>query len=124
MLKMRRSLSLRTFVVAVLLAASVVLPSAMLSQTSSDAAAPTQSEDPSKVDQAWQKASAKYDAARSAILQQVDKVNSAGPYRADWESLQTYKVPDWYKDAKFGIFIHWGVYSVPAFGSEWYPRQM
>ena len=33
-------------------------------------------------------------------------------------------MPAWYQDAKFGIFIHWGVYSVPAFGSEWYPRQM
>jgi alpha-L-fucosidase len=33
-------------------------------------------------------------------------------------------VPAWYQDAKFGIFIHWGVYSVPAFGSEWYPREM
>jgi alpha-L-fucosidase len=35
-----------------------------------------------------------------------------------------YQAPEWYKDAKFGIFIHWGVYSVPAFGSEWYPREM
>jgi alpha-L-fucosidase len=33
-------------------------------------------------------------------------------------------VPEWYQDAKFGIFIHWGVYSVPAFGNEWYPRNM
>jgi alpha-L-fucosidase len=33
-------------------------------------------------------------------------------------------VPDWYRDGKFGIFIHWGVYSVPAFGNEWYPRNM
>jgi alpha-L-fucosidase len=33
-------------------------------------------------------------------------------------------VPEWYKDAKFGIFIHWGAYSVPAFGNEWYPRNM
>lgn len=47
-----------------------------------------------------------------------------GPYRADWQSLQKYGVPDWYQDAKFGIFIHWGVYSVPAYGSEWYPRNM
>jgi alpha-L-fucosidase len=31
-------------------------------------------------------------------------------------------VPDWFKDAKFGIYFHWGVYSVPAFGNEWYPR--
>ena len=31
---------------------------------------------------------------------------------------------EWYQDAKFGIFIHWGAYSVPAFGNEWYPRNM
>jgi len=45
-------------------------------------------------------------------------------FQPTWESLQNYKIPDWFRDAKFGIFIHWGVYSVPAFGSEWYPRQM
>ena len=33
-------------------------------------------------------------------------------------------MPEWYLDAKFGIFIHWGVYAVPAFDNEWYPRQM
>jgi len=41
-----------------------------------------------------------------------------------WKSLQEYTTPDWFRDAKFGIFIHWGVYSVPAFGNEWYPRNM
>jgi alpha-L-fucosidase len=45
-------------------------------------------------------------------------------YQATWESLKNYECPDWFRDAKFGIFIHWGVYSVPAFESEWYPRQM
>ena len=35
-------------------------------------------------------------------------------YQPTWESLCRYRVPDWYMDAKFGIFIHWGVYSVPA----------
>jgi len=45
-------------------------------------------------------------------------------YTSDWESLKQYKVPEWYLDAKFGIFIHWGVYSVPAFKNEWYPRGM
>jgi alpha-L-fucosidase len=45
-------------------------------------------------------------------------------YEATWESLKTYSVPEWYQDAKFGIFIHWGVYSVPAFANEWYPRNM
>jgi len=45
-------------------------------------------------------------------------------YQANWDSLKKYQTPDWFRDAKFGIFIHWGVYSVPAFGSEWYPREM
>lgn len=48
----------------------------------------------------------------------------AGPFVADWDSLKAYRVPAWYEDGKFGIFIHWGVYSVPAFGNEWYPRNM
>jgi alpha-L-fucosidase len=51
-------------------------------------------------------------------------VAAKGPFRADWKSLESYQPPDWYFDAKFGIFIHWGVYSVPAFGNEWYPREM
>ena len=38
--------------------------------------------------------------------------------------MATYQIPEWYQDAKFGIFIHWGVYSVPAYGNEWYPREM
>ena len=47
-----------------------------------------------------------------------------GPFRPDWASLQSHKTPQWYADAKFGIFIHWGLYSMPAFGSEWYSRNM
>ena len=49
---------------------------------------------------------------------------SKGPFEPTWESLKAYRVPKWYADAKLGIFIHWGAYSVPAFGSEWYPRNM
>lgn len=45
-------------------------------------------------------------------------------FKPDWESLKAYKIPEWFANAKFGIFIHWGVYSVPAFHSEWYPRLM
>lgn len=45
-------------------------------------------------------------------------------YEPNWESLRQYRVPDWFRDAKFGIFIHWGVYSVPAMFDEWYPRRM
>jgi len=49
----------------------------------------------------------------------------AGVFKPTWESLRAnYQVPAWYQDAKFGIFIHWGLYSVAAMASEWYPRHM
>ena len=86
--------------------------------------APTASIGPEAIDAIWQKASSKYDGQRAALLKQVDAADHHGPFRPDWESLQKYEAPEWYKDAKFGIFIHWGVYSVPAFGNEWYPRSM
>ena len=57
-------------------------------------------------------------------IEKIDRVVSAGPFAPTWESLGAYQIPQWYRDEKFGIFIHWGTYSVPAFGSEWYPRQM
>lgn len=42
-------------------------------------------------------------------------------YVANWTSLDARPLPQWYDDAKIGIFVHWGVFSVPAFGkfSEW-----
>ncbi|MEM9914013.1 MAG: alpha-L-fucosidase [Planctomycetota bacterium] len=45
-------------------------------------------------------------------------------YEPTIESLRRYRVPEWYRDAKLGIYTHWGPYSVPAFGDEWYPRNM
>lgn len=54
----------------------------------------------------------------------INQVVTAGPFEPRWDSLKTYHVPGWYEDGKFGIFIHWGVYAVPAFGNEWYPRNM
>ncbi len=48
----------------------------------------------------------------------------APQYEPNWESLKQYEIPTWFNDAKFGIFIHWGPYAVPAYGSEWYPRLM
>jgi alpha-L-fucosidase len=45
-------------------------------------------------------------------------------FQPNWNSLEKYTAPDWFRDAKFGIFIHWGIYSVSAFESEWYPRNM
>jgi alpha-L-fucosidase len=106
--------------VSALISQALCLPVAAQTKTN----APTASLNPNQIDEIWQNASSKYDASRSAILKRVDEVNAKGGFRPDWESLQHFEVPDWYKDAKFGIFIHWGVYSVPAFGSEWYPRMM
>jgi len=57
-------------------------------------------------------------------LKKIDAVIASGKYKDTWESLSQYTVPKWYQDAKFGIFIHWGIYSVPEFGSEWYSRNM
>ena len=50
-------------------------------------------------------------------------------YQPDWQSLDQRPVPQWYRDAKFGIFIHWGVYSVPGFSrkgeyAEWYQHAL
>lgn len=48
----------------------------------------------------------------------------AGPYTATWDSLSTHPIAPWFADAKFGIYFHWGIYSVPAFLNEWYSRNM
>ena len=102
----------------------LLLSSAVSMAHAQSATAPTATEEPASIDQIWQKASSKYDSERATLLKKVDNVDQQGPFRPDWESLQKYEVPEWYKDAKFGIFIHWGAYSVPAFSSEWYPRNM
>jgi len=57
-------------------------------------------------------------------LAEIDRGNTDGKFRADWQSLAKHEIPEWFRDAKLGIYAHWGVYSVPAFGSEWYPRNM
>ena len=45
-------------------------------------------------------------------------------YEENWESLKHYTIPQWMKDAKFGIFIHWGPNSVAELYTDWYPRWM
>jgi alpha-L-fucosidase len=51
-------------------------------------------------------------------------------YEPTWRSLREHPTPQWFRDAKFGIYTHWGVYSVPEFGSSgaasnatWYPHR-
>ncbi len=61
---------------------------------------------------------------QAAYLKEIDRVIAEGKYRDNWQSLGEHKTPDWYRRGKLGIFIHWGIYAVPAFGNEWYSRNM
>ena len=45
-------------------------------------------------------------------------------YQPTWESLNRHEIPEWLLDAKLGLYGHWGIYSVPAFKTEWYGRLM
>lgn len=57
-------------------------------------------------------------------LKKIDEIIKKGPFIDTWDSLGKYKVPEWYRKSKFGVFIHWGLYSVPAYNNEWYSRNM
>jgi alpha-L-fucosidase len=73
-----------------------------------------------------------YDMAPETTLKVVEAAVAAipnrlpaGPFEPTWASLrQNYTVPAWFGDAKFGIFLHWGLYSVPAHGNEWYETHL
>jgi alpha-L-fucosidase len=60
---------------------------------------------------------------RSQAQQEVDVQIASGPFQAAGDSLQAYKTPDWFRNAKFGIWSHWGPQSVPEKG-DWYARNM
>ena len=55
--------------------------------------------------------------------QQPDIAIARGPFIATRASLMDYRIPDWYADAKFGIWAHWGPQSAPEVG-DWYARNM
>src|ERR1700692_2985008 len=98
---------------------------AVFAQGSADPLAPTRdTKSAVEIDREWQQSVAKYDGERKRLLAEAEKQAKDGPYQPDLGSLMKYQQPQWYKDAKFGIFIHWGVYSVAAAESEWYPRNM
>ena len=60
-----------------------------------------------------------------AVAVAADPQLPKGPVEPTWDSIKAnYKLPDWWRDAKFGIFMHWGLYAVPAHGSEWYALHM
>jgi len=56
-------------------------------------------------------------------VKQIPTPMAPGPVKPSWQSLkENYKVPDWFKGAKFGIFMHFGIFSVPAHATEWYEK--
>lgn len=71
----------------------------------------------------------------AAVLLALNAEEDGGKYMPNWASLDTRPTPKWWVDAKFGIFVHWGPYSVPAYSpmsgkegyanyAEWYPGQL
>jgi alpha-L-fucosidase len=61
----------------------------------------------------------------TGLIDKVSAQTQKQDFQPNFESLEKVNpVPEWFKDAKFGIYFHWGVYSVPAFANEWYPRNM
>lgn len=53
-----------------------------------------------------------------------EKDNQEKKFKSEWESLKQHETPSWFLDAKFGIYCHWGPYSVPAYKTEWYSHWM
>lgn len=60
-----------------------------------------------------------------AAVAQIQSKLPPGPFQPTWDSLKAnYRVPQWFVGAKFGLFMHWGLYSVPAHHNEWYEKHM
>jgi alpha-L-fucosidase len=59
----------------------------------------------------------------ASFLEELETHYAAGPFNASWGSLQNYSVPEWYRNAKFGIWAHWGPQCEPEHG-DWYARGM
>jgi len=68
------------------------------------------------------------DAALAEQLRRVDETMAKGPFQPNWESLKAHQDPEWFRDAKFGIYTHWGPVTVGAedgpSGGQWYGHSM
>ena len=61
----------------------------------------------------------------NAAVEKIPTAIPPGPFAPTWDSLkENYRVPQWFIGAKFGLFMHWGLYSVPAHHNEWYEKHM
>ncbi|WP_113652899.1 alpha-L-fucosidase [Pedobacter namyangjuensis] len=61
--------------------------------------------------------------ATSLFVEQGIEPVAAGPFSPNWNSLSSYQTPEWFRNAKFGIWAHWGPQCEPEFG-DWYAREM
>ena len=57
------------------------------------------------------------------MIAPITGLEGTGPYKATWDSLLQYEVPEWYQDAKIGIWAHWSPQCVPE-DNDWYARHM
>lgn len=63
--------------------------------------------------------------AACSLLTLCTAAQISGPYQPTWESTDKHNAsPEWFRDAKFGVYWHWGAFSTPQHSSEWYPRNM
>ena len=77
--------------------------------------------------------SEKFGRRAARLMSHVDKVNAQGQWKPSHESLLGHQCPEWFKDAKFGMFIDWGLWSIPAWAGrresgaaypDWYEKRM
>ena len=66
---------------------------------------------------------AKHINAADNMLNSDYEFMASGPFKPDWNSLSSYQTPEWFRNAKFGIWAHWGPQCQPEFG-DWYAREM
>ena len=56
---------------------------------------------------------------RKEYLKEIERVIEEGEFKDNWNSLSSFTPPSWFVNAKFGIFIHWGIYSVYGIAESW-----
>jgi hypothetical protein len=117
---MRSPLTFRCLLIIALVA---LLAGAGCGQSGQSKAAPAAAQPQAKAPEA-PKATAKVAAADAKPVLSPQGAVAAGPFKPEWESLAAqYQTPEWFRDAKFGIWAHWSAQCVPEQG-DWYAKRM
>jgi alpha-L-fucosidase len=116
---------LKNVVVRLLLAEVLVALAVMASPPPATAQSPHQMAEGGNATEGYDMAPETRLAVVQAAVDSITNPLPAGPFKPTWESLkENYHVPQWFVGAKFGLFMHWGLYSVPAHHNEWYEKHM